>query len=134
LVPNFQYGIEYPVCKIGGKYIKLGWLVLEKTKGPKPNPKMVMRHFVCGNSKCCNPRHLVWGTEKENMADKKRHGTEPDFSGTKNPNSKLTIEDIRYIREHYKKGRGPYRRGNSAELASRFGVTQATITVVGKGM
>lgn len=37
-------------------------------------------HFVdlchyCGNDKCSNPKHLYWGTRKENLDDAKRHGT-----------------------------------------------------------
>ena len=31
------------------------------------------RH-LCGNSLCCNPRHLAWGTRADNEADKVRHG------------------------------------------------------------
>jgi hypothetical protein len=29
----------------------------------------------CGNDKCSNPKHLYWGTRKENVEDAKRHGT-----------------------------------------------------------
>lgn len=29
----------------------------------------------CGNGKCSNPKHLYWGTRKENIEDAKRHGT-----------------------------------------------------------
>lgn len=30
---------------------------------------------ACGNGKCSNPRHLYWGTRKENVQDAKEHGT-----------------------------------------------------------
>ena len=29
----------------------------------------------CGNGNCSNPKHLYWGTRKENIEDAKRHGT-----------------------------------------------------------
>ena len=29
----------------------------------------------CGNGKCSNPKHLYWGTRKENIEDAKRPGT-----------------------------------------------------------
>jgi hypothetical protein len=29
----------------------------------------------CGNDKCSNPKHLYWGTRKENVQDSRRHGT-----------------------------------------------------------
>ena len=29
----------------------------------------------CGNGKCSNPKHLYWGTRKENVEDAIRHGT-----------------------------------------------------------
>ena len=29
----------------------------------------------CGNGKCSNPKHLYWGTRKENVEDAKRHGS-----------------------------------------------------------
>lgn len=30
---------------------------------------------ACGNGKCSNPKHLYWGTRKENVQDAKEHGT-----------------------------------------------------------
>ena len=131
--PDFGRGSEYPTAQIDGVVVRLGWLVLEKTKGKKPDQSMVMRHFVCGNSRCCNPRHLVWGTEVENMADKKAHGTEPDYTHEKNPNARLTSEQVENIRKRHRKGRGPYDTGNTKELAVEHGVTLATIQMIARG-
>lgn len=36
--------------------------------------KIDLCHY-CGNGKCSNPKHLYWGTRKENIEDAKRHGT-----------------------------------------------------------
>lgn len=36
--------------------------------------KIDLCHY-CGNGKCSNPKHLYWGTRKENIEDSKRHGT-----------------------------------------------------------
>jgi hypothetical protein len=50
----------------------------------------------CGNSACVNPNHLTWKTHKENMHDKKRHGT--DNIGKRNGKTNLTEDDVIYIR------------------------------------
>jgi hypothetical protein len=50
----------------------------------------------CGNPACVNPNHLKWKTHKQNMHDKKRHGT--DNIGARNGKTKLTEDDIRHIR------------------------------------
>ena len=36
--------------------------------------KIDLCHY-CGNGKCSNPKHLYWGTRKENIEDAKKHGT-----------------------------------------------------------
>lgn len=38
-------------------------------------PEKVDLCHNCGNGKCSNPKHLYWGTRKENIEDAKRHGT-----------------------------------------------------------
>lgn len=56
---------------------------------------MECRH-LCGRKDCVNPKHLVWGTKKENCADRSRHGN--DLRGKKNHMTKLTIDQVLYIR------------------------------------
>lgn len=39
-----------------------------------PRGKAHLCHY-CGNGKCSNPKHLYWGTPRENNLDSVRHGT-----------------------------------------------------------
>lgn len=50
---------------------------------------LVVRHS-CNNRKCCNPRHLVKGTQRDNMLDRKRAGNYP--KGSEHPLCFLTEE------------------------------------------
>ncbi len=53
---------------------------------------------TCDNTKCVNPEHLFIGSHKDNMEDcaKKER--------LNNPQAKLTIANIRYIRARYSNG------------------------------
>ena len=55
--------------------VKAHRLVWEFTYGPIPKGEgyhgTVIRHFVCDNPPCCNPKHLKPGTTAENNADRK---------------------------------------------------------------
>lgn len=53
-----------------------------------PSAEMVIRHR-CDNPNCCNPKHLVKGTQRQNVADMVRRGrgTLPFLSKTV-PNQK----------------------------------------------
>jgi len=86
----------------------------------------------CDNRKCFNPRHLRAGTPKDNWRDAVDKGRmtvgviDNGIKGTAHRNSKLTDDDVRFIRKHYV----PY--GNNSEfntvgLARRFGVSQGLI-------
>lgn len=65
--------------------------------GEPPTPKHQAAHS-CGKAHegCVNPRHLRWATRLENAADCKIHGTV--LNGRKNPNCKLTEDEIIKIR------------------------------------
>lgn len=71
-------------------------LVCEAFNGPRP-PGAVVRH-IDGSRENDRPENLAWGTQAENMADKQAHGTWQIGEG--NGRSKLTREDVAYIRAH----------------------------------
>lgn len=66
-------------------------LVCERLLGKKPEG-CVVRH-LCGQKKCCAEDHLVIGTLSENRRDAILHGDSA---------TKLSIENVRYIRENVK--------------------------------
>ena len=77
-------------------WVTIHRLVLFAFRGP-PAVSMEARHLN-GKRDDCFLSNLRWGTKKENMADKRLHGTIARFPGERNANSKLTENDIRKIR------------------------------------
>lgn len=60
---------------------------------------LVVRH-LCNNSKCCNPKHLQIGTQKDNVKDMvNSNRLVTIFKGSSNPQAKLTVEAVRQIRK-----------------------------------
>jgi hypothetical protein len=92
---------------------RLSWTLLV---GPIPEGKLVLHKCDVGN--CVNPSHLYIGTAKENTFDMHSRGRWCNRKGVKNPNAKLTEEDVRTIRN-----------SNEATmvLADRYSVNQTTI-------
>lgn len=86
----------------------------------------VLRH-VCpggGNPRCCNPRHLRLGTQKQNMHDRMAAGRYA--RGDEHFATKVRDDDIREMREVY--WNAP--RGNRPTLVSlgeRYGVYWGTV-------
>ena len=75
---------------------------------------MCVRH-TCDNPPCCNPAHLVLGTQADNMADVAARGR-----GTTHL-ARLNADQARRIRHEASEGVGPN------VLAYRFGVSRQTI-------
>jgi DNA-binding XRE family transcriptional regulator len=91
---------------------------------------LVVRH-KCRNRHCCNPDHLEAGTHKDNAADRKRDGTEPEGSfkkGSANTKSKLTEEQVRQIKVLYEQ-----EKLRQKDLAEFFGVGISTIAAILQG-
>lgn len=59
---------------------------------------------TCDNPKCVNPSHLFLGTQQDNMDDMLSKGRLNDRSGENNSRSKLTWDEVEFIRYSYSKG------------------------------
>lgn len=101
-------------------YVKHNNLSLEDIDGE------VVRH-TCDNPRCINPKHLVRGTQKDNMRDMQERGRQFNQYGVANHNSKLTMEDVAYIRENYKPRCKMF---GGAALARRFGLHPKSISPI----
>lgn len=89
----------------------------ERVRGAVP-PGVCVLHR-CDTPACCNPSHLFLGSRGDNNADMMAKGRYA--RGETNGQSKLTREDVAYIRE------SPW---TQVELAERFGVGQSLISRV----
>lgn len=87
----------YFVINLKQQLIFVHKLVLMTFIGPRPDG-MECRHLD-GNKLNNNLSNLVWGTSKENHADRKLHGTNNIHVGSKNPNAILNEEAVKLIKK-----------------------------------
>jgi hypothetical protein len=110
------------LCKNGeASYPYIARLVLTSFVGPAPKGQDAAHWDGNPVNNCLE--NLRWATVSENALDKKRHGT--DSSGIKNAMSKLTEDQVLYIKNNYR--RNSYHDSNALELASKFNVARETI-------
>lgn len=98
-------------------------LVLLAFRGPAP-----AGHEGChGDGDLKNNRldNLRWDTHRNNMRDKKRHGTQ--FWGARHPNSKVSVADAKNIKALLAEGQ------SGAQIARLFGVSGTTISEIKRG-
>ena len=90
------------------------------------DPQKFVCH-TCDNPSCVNPRHLFLGTCRDNLEDAVRKGRMAH--GERNANTKLSVEDVRKIRELA----GDPRR-TLVSIARCFGLPKSTVRaiVIGK--
>lgn len=105
------------------KTMKAHRLVCEAFHGPPPSPKHVAAHND-GSRDNNTATNVRWATAKENIADKRRHGTHVE--GERHFRAKLTAAMVREIRSHRV-------RGSCNADAKRFGVSRSTISQVRSG-
>lgn len=104
----------YPVVYHHSTYWTVPRLIWTECFGDIPDGMCVCHK--CDNPKCANPEHLFLGTKGQNNADKATKGR---VVGERNPNSKLSLKDVLFIKAHPKV--------SGAEFARRFKVTRQAI-------
>jgi hypothetical protein len=118
----------YGYIKKDQKTTKAHRVSYELHYGPIENGLWVLHR--CDNPSCVNPEHLWLGTAKDNSDDMIAKGRavapKPNMKGERNPNSRLTAEDVQWIRDNYRWGRGP-------EFAKKFGVIPIMINRIVRG-
>ena len=141
---------EYQGAKLQSGYGKLGRringkpityvahrYVYELMVGKIPDGMFLCHH--CDNKICCNPEHMFVGTQKDNMHDAYKKGRMPknphqhknwrygdhNNKGENNGNSKLSKDDVKYIKHLYFA-----ERRNQSELARYFNVGRTQIARV----
>lgn len=78
----------------------------------------------CDNPECCNPEHLIAGTQSENIQDmvnKNRQRKNYDINGENNPAAKLTAKQVLEIRNLAQQ------KIKRKTIAQTFGVSLALI-------
>ena len=87
------------------------------SNGEIPSGMIIMHK--CDVPGCCNPKHLVLGTDKKNAEDRKVKGRSADAAGKNNGNAKLTEQGVVEIIRRNRAGE------SQASLARAFGVGKA---------
>jgi len=91
---------------------------------------LVVRH-KCVNKHCIAIEHLELGTDKQNAEDRKRDGTNRE--GMKNPNAKLSDDDVKNIIKENGNKTGVELTKLISELAKRYNVDPRTISSIYEG-
>ncbi len=108
----------YGTARINGKSVTTHRYVCEQKHGPSN----LFAIHKCGVPSCINPRHLRWGTPKENAEDARAHGTLA--IGERAGHARLKECQVREIKKRLKQ---PMVRGDLAAIARKYNVDKATI-------
>ncbi len=108
---TFHFG--HGQFKVDGKNLKAHRVAYFITNGQWPNP--CGRH-TCDNPQCCNPSHIVAGTQIDNIQDRETR---------QRTARKLTDMQVAEMRDLYSMG-----DITQAELAEKFGVHNAFVSRV----
>lgn len=103
-------------------------VVLELTGRPRPQVDSyhgAVAIHACDNPPCCNPRHLRWATQQDNIADMASKGRKA--RGEASGQAKLTASDIPEIREYALRG------WSHRQLGRQYGVSSVAIGNILRG-
>lgn len=113
----------YGMMRDGGRMRTVAQVALEISGRPRPAaPNNHALHAdVCTTRACCNPSHLRWGSNAENVKDRERLGRNVVPRGEKAGLAKLTEKQVLLIRNAV---------GPQKEIAVEFGVSQGTVSQI----
>lgn len=86
----------------------------------------VVRH-TCDNTACCNPAHLIDGTQVQNTADRKERMRCNHVYGERHPKAKLTADQVDEIRRRLRAGE------LQEDLAEAYGVHSSSVSAIKTG-
>ncbi len=111
----------YGKVKYKGKrtYVHRLALMLVVGEGPEDKPLALHKPAICHNPNCFNPRHLYWGSYKDNNADTILDGT--STRGERSGASKLTEAQVLEIRTDTRVHR---------VIAEQYGVSDRTVSFI----
>lgn len=118
----------YGMIKIAGKLHRAHRVVFELEVAAIPDGK-VLRH-TCDNRICCNPAHLLVGTQADNIRDMMERGRHrPSYvsrnAGVLNAAAKLTDQEVEDLCNMYVP-----RIVTQAWLAGYFGISQSAVSLL----
>lgn len=124
LLPVYVSKGGYLRVKIGGRLASVHRLILSAFVGPCPEGLLALHGD--GNCKNNRPSNLRWGTQKENVADSIKHGT--NQHGERGSRAKLTDSQIKQIRRRIASGE------TTVAVAREFGIHQGTASRIASGV
>ena len=130
---------EWTGAKAGGRYGHFGITVNGKqqfVKAHRASLELFTGELVagddevmhrCDNGICCRPAHLFVGTHADNMQDMRTKGRAVGHPGARNPNVRLTPDDVDHIRSV------PKRYGVNRALSLLYEVSPEHISLIRNG-
>lgn len=92
--------LGYGYFHLSGKMVTSTHIALTLDGRPRPQWKPGALH-TCHYTPCCNPLHLYWGTQTDNMRDALEAGRLSEYKETPHGSHKLTEEQVYIIRAMY---------------------------------
>lgn len=117
-------GRKYKRVNILGKYFLVHRLVL-MTFEPITNLDGMVCNHIDHNPTNNMLSNLEWATQKENVQKAVQYGHKPDNAGEKNGRSKLSVHDVKKIREQFAIG-----ATTTQELSEQYNISKGNINCI----